>query len=156
MIARARGLATAVSAVMFAAMFGLFVFKIVMRYVFGDSVAWADELGVLLFIWVIFWSCAFVVTDREQIAFDLVYKALPAPVRRAVAIARSVLIGGLFAAAAPAIYGYLLFLNHTLTPVLRWPVGWVYSCFGLLIAAIVVRSVVGVVRLCRSDWRTQV
>jgi TRAP-type C4-dicarboxylate transport system permease small subunit len=156
MIARTRGLATAVSAVMFAAMFGLFVFKIVMRYAFGDSVAWADELGVLLFIWVIFWGCAFVVTDREQIAFDLVYKALPAPGQRAVAIARALLIGGLFAAAAPAIYGYLVFLMHTRTPVLRWPVGWVYSCFGLLIAAIVVRSVVSVVRLCRSDWRTQV
>jgi len=48
-------------------MFGLFGFKIVMRYAFGDSVAWADELGVLLFIWVIFWGCAFVVTDREQL-----------------------------------------------------------------------------------------
>jgi TRAP-type C4-dicarboxylate transport system permease small subunit len=156
MIARARGFATAVSAIMFAAMFGLFVYKIVMRYAFGDAVAWADELSVLLFIWVIFWGCAFVVPEREQIAFDLVYKALPAPVKRTVAIARALLIGGLFAAAAPSIYNYLLFLMRTMTPVLRWPVGWVYSCFGLLVAAVVVRSVISVVRLCRSDWRTQI
>jgi TRAP-type C4-dicarboxylate transport system permease small subunit len=156
MIARARGLATAVAAVMFAAMFGLFVYKIVMRYAFGDAVAWADELGVLLFIWVIFWSCAFVVPDREQIIFDLVYKALPVPVQRIVAIARALLIGALFAAAAPAIFGYLQFLNRTQTPVLRWPVGWVYSCFGLMTAAVIVRSVASIVRLCRPDWRTEV
>jgi TRAP-type C4-dicarboxylate transport system permease small subunit len=156
MIARARALATAVSAIMFATMFALFVYKIVMRYAFGDAVAWADELGVLLFIWVIFWGCAFVVPDREQIAFDLVYKALPAPAKRAVAIARALLIGGLFAAASPAIYSYLSFLMRTLTPVLRWPEGWVYSCFGLLVAAVIVRSAISVVRLCGSDWRTQI
>ncbi len=51
-----------VAAVLFGAMFCLFVYKIVMRYAFGDAVAWADELGVLLFIWVIFWGCAFVVS----------------------------------------------------------------------------------------------
>jgi len=156
MIARAKGFAGAVAAVLFAAMFGLFVYKIVMRYAFGDAVAWADELGVLLFIWVIFWGCAFVVGDREQIAFDLVYKALSPPVKRAVAMFRALLIGGLFAAAAPTIYGYLQFLNRTQTPVLRWPVGWVYSCFGLMVAAVVVRSVVSFVRLCRADWRAQV
>jgi TRAP-type C4-dicarboxylate transport system permease small subunit len=154
--ARANTLATAVAAGLFAAMFGLFVYKIVMRYAFGDAVAWADELGVFLFIWVIFWGCAFVVPDREQIIFDLAYKALPAPAKRVVAIFRALLIGGLFAAAAPTIYGYLQFLNHTQTPVLRWPVGWVYSCFGLLVAAIVVRAVIAIVRLCRADWQTQV
>jgi TRAP-type C4-dicarboxylate transport system permease small subunit len=156
MIARARGFASAIASVMFVAMFALFIYKMVMRYAFGNAVAWADELSVLLFIWVIFWSCAFVVPDREQIAFDLVYKALPAPARRIVAIARALVIGGLFAAAAPTIFGYLQFLMHTQTPVLRWPVGWVYSCFEMLIVAIVFRSVVSIVRLCRPDWRSQV
>ncbi len=76
--------------------------------------------------------------------------------KRAVAMFRALLIGGLFAAAAPTIFGYLQFLNRTQTPVLRWPVGWVYSCFGVMIAAVVVRSALSFVRLCRADWRTQV
>jgi TRAP-type C4-dicarboxylate transport system permease small subunit len=156
MIARAKGLATGIAAVMFVVMFALFVYKIIMRYAFGDAVAWADELSVLLFIWVIFWSCAFVVPDREQIALDLVYNALPATARRFVGMARALLIGGLFAAAAPTIFGYLQFLNHTQTPVLRWPVGWVYCCFELMLAAVIVRSAVSFIRLCRPDWKTQV
>ena len=155
MIARADSAATAVAAAIFAAMFGLFVYKIVMRYAFGDAVAWADELSVFLFIWVIFWGCAFVVRDREQIIFDLVYKALPAPLQRVVALFRALLLGALFAAAAPTIYEYLQFLNRTQSPVLRWPLGWVYSCFGLLTAAVIVRSARSIVRLCRPDWRTQ-
>jgi TRAP-type C4-dicarboxylate transport system permease small subunit len=156
MIARAKGAATAVAAALFAVMFGLFFFKIVMRYAFGNAVAWADELGVLLFIWVIFWGCAFVVPDREQITFDLVEKALPPALRRAVAVARALLVGGLFAAALPTIVGYLQFLNHTQTPVLRWPVGWAYSCFALMVAAVVVRSAVSIVRLCGSGWRAEI
>ena len=148
--------ASGISALLFATMFCLFCYKIVMRYAFGDAVAWADELGVILFIWVIFWSCAFVVPDREQIVFDLVVTALPRPVARGIAVFRSLLIGTLFAIALPTIVGYLQFLTHSQTAVLRWPVGWVYSCFGLLAAAIVVRSVWAVGRLCRSDWEAHV
>jgi len=155
MIGRARRLATWIAAIMFAVMFALFVYKIVMRYAFGDAVAWADELAVLLFMWVIFWGYAFVVPDREQIAFDLVYRALPVTPRRVAGIVRAVLVGGLLAAALPTICGYLLFLNRTQTAVLRWPVGWVYSCFAVMIAAVVARSAVTVVRLCGSAWERE-
>jgi TRAP-type C4-dicarboxylate transport system permease small subunit len=136
-------------------MFGLFVYKLVLRYAFGITVAWADELGVILFIWVIFWTGAFVLSDRDQIVFDLVYKALPAPLQRGVALFRLLLIGGLFAAAAPTIYDYLRFLMRTQTPVLRWPLGWVYSCFALLIAGVIARSAIGIVALCRAGWRAR-
>jgi len=156
MIARVERLASGIAAILFAAMFGLFVYKIVMRYAFGDAVAWADELCVFLFIWVIFWGYAFVVPDREQIAFDLLVKVLPPAPRRIVAIARAALVGGLFAAAFPTICGYLIFLNHTQSPVMRWPLGWVYGCFGLMVAAVVVRSVVTIVRLCGRGWRAEI
>ena len=135
-------------------MFCLFAFKIVMRYAFGDAVAWGDELGVILFLWVIFWSCALVVRDREQIVFDLAVNAVPRPVARGFAIFRNLLIGGLFAFALPTIAGYLQFLTRSQTAVLRWPVGWVYSCFGLLAAAIVVRAVCALIKLCRPGWES--
>ena len=49
---------------MFAAVFLIFNYKIVMRYLGHDAVAWADEVSVMLFIWIIFWANAFVVRDR--------------------------------------------------------------------------------------------
>jgi TRAP-type C4-dicarboxylate transport system permease small subunit len=72
---------------MFACVFLVFVYKIAMRYAGGDAVAWADEVSVVLFVWIIFWANAFVVKDRRQITFDLVYRLLSPSARRASRIA---------------------------------------------------------------------
>src|SRR5258708_30800498 len=58
-----------VSSLMFGCVFAVFAYKIVMRYVAGDAVAWADEVSVILFIWILFWGNAFVVEDHQQIKF---------------------------------------------------------------------------------------
>src|SRR5712691_13118425 len=86
----ARG-AKLVASLMFACVFVAFIYKIVMRYAAHDAVAWADEISVVLFVWIIFWANAFVVDDRRQITFDLVVRLLPPPWRRAAAIARLVI-----------------------------------------------------------------
>src|SRR5258705_11205477 len=80
------------------------------RYVAHDAVAWADEVSVLLFVWMIFWANAFVVPDRRQIRFDLVVRLLPPPWQRAAAIARLIIIGGLFFWALPGVIDYIAFL----------------------------------------------
>ena len=72
--------ATLVAALMFSCVFVAFIYKIVMRYAAGDAVAWADEISVVLFVWIIFWANAFVVDDRRQITFDLVVRLLPPPI----------------------------------------------------------------------------
>ena len=43
-------LAEALCAVMFAAVFVIFCYKIMRRYLAGDAVAWGDEVCVVLFI----------------------------------------------------------------------------------------------------------
>ncbi|HMK80782.1 MAG TPA: TRAP transporter small permease subunit, partial [Xanthobacteraceae bacterium] len=69
-------IADGVACALFAAVFLIFVYKIAMRYLAHDAVAWADEISVVLFIWIIFWANAFVVPDRRQITFDLLYRRL--------------------------------------------------------------------------------
>lgn len=141
---------------MFAAMFGLFVWKIVARYALGDASAWADELVVILFLWVVFWGCAAVVPERQQIAFDLVLRRLPAGGQRVAVAVRTFFLGGLFLAALPGIVDYLGFLDRQRTPVLGWPLGLVYGCFGLFAAVTVVRAGVRLVRLAGPGWRGEV
>src|SRR4029077_1839058 len=98
------------ASLMFACVFLMFVYKIAMRYAGGDAVAWADEVSVVLFVWIIFWANAFVVTDRPQITFDLVYRLLSPSARRASRIARLIVVGGLFLWALPNVIDYILFL----------------------------------------------
>ena len=45
------------------------------------GVAWTDELAVVLFIWLVFWTGAFVLSIREHVAFDVVYDLLPPRLR---------------------------------------------------------------------------
>jgi TRAP-type C4-dicarboxylate transport system permease small subunit len=136
--------------VMFAAVFLIFMLKVVLRYAFAIQLAWADELCTVLFVWTIFWANAFLVPDRDQIRFDLVVRALPQRGQRMADILRTVIIGGLVLAALPGSISYILFLQNQSTPVLGLPLDLVYSCFGLFLAAIVVRSASHLIRLCRS------
>ena len=134
---------------MFAAIFLVFCYKILRRYTVGDAVAWGDELTVILFIWVVFIANGFVVDDRRQIAFDLVIRNVHGRARPALELLRTLLIGGLFAAALPQSVDYILFLWRERTPVLQWRLDYVYACFGLFMMAIVLRHAWHCVRLVR-------
>jgi TRAP-type C4-dicarboxylate transport system permease small subunit len=145
-----------VSSVMFGCVFAVFAYKIVMRYVVGDAVAWADEVSVILFIWILFWGNAFVVEDRQQIKFDLVYRLLPEWGRRTAAMIRLLVVGGLFLWGLPSVVDYILFLWRERTPVLGLRLDFVYSCFGLFVVVIVIRSAWSLVELVRPGWRKSI
>jgi len=155
-LAQLRQLADWFATAMFAGVFLIFNYKIFTRYFEHSEAVWADEILVILFIWIIFWAQAFVVRHREQITFDLVYRLLPARGQRVAAFARHLLIGGIFLWALPGSLGYIKFLWREHTPVLNLPLDWVYSCFGLFLIAVVVRSVVSVRYLLGSRWRTEI
>jgi TRAP-type C4-dicarboxylate transport system permease small subunit len=148
-----RRAAAIVSGLLFAAVFLVFVFKIVMRYASHDEPAWTDEVSVILFMWIVLWANAFVVRDREQIVFDLFYHPLPPRARRVVAIARALLIGGIFAVALPGSLDYIAFLWRERTPVLNLRLDWLYAIFGAFMIAVVVRSAWQIVRLVGPNWR---
>jgi TRAP-type C4-dicarboxylate transport system permease small subunit len=155
MAAALRRLADWIACAMFAAVFVIFNYKIFTRYFEHDEAVWADEVLVILFVWIIFWANAFLVRDKEQITFDLVYRLLPPPVQRWIALARVLLIGGIFAIALPGSLDYIGFLWREHTPVLNLPLDLVYSCFGVFLIAVTVRAAVSAVRLIGPRWRDQ-
>ena len=154
--ANLRQLADWIACAMFAAVFVIFNYKIFTRYFEHDEAVWADEILVILFIWIIFWANAFLVRDREQITFDLVYRLLPATAQRYTALTRAVLVGGIFAWALPGSLDYIHFLWREHTPVLNLPLDFVYSCFGIFLVAVIVRSMVSAAKLLGPHWRGQI
>lgn len=149
-----RRAADLVAVLMFAAVFLIFVFKIGLRYIGHDSMAWADEVSIILFIWIVFWANALILRERDHIRFDLIYILLPPAGRRGMALARALLLGGIFAYAFPPTLDYVLFLWREKTAVLQWRLDLVYLCFPLFIAAVVVRAGADLVLLLSSRWRT--
>jgi TRAP-type C4-dicarboxylate transport system permease small subunit len=150
---RLRQLASVVSGLMFAAVFLIFNYKIITRYLEHDEAVWADEVSVILFVWIVFWASAFLVPDRNQITFDLVYRHVGERTQRWMALARLALIGGIFLYALPGSIDYILFLWRERTPVLNLRLDVVYSCFGIFLVAVVLRSAWSIVRLLGPQWR---
>ena len=75
---------------------------------------------------------------------------------RAAALARHVLVGGVFLWSLPGSLGYIRFLWREHTPVLNLPLDLVYSCFGLFLVAVIVRSFLSVRKLLGSRWSNEI
>lgn|SRR5262245_12111208 len=143
----------ALTNLMFIAVFAAFLYKIAMRYVAGDAVAWADETSVILFIWIVFLANGLVVEERRQISFDLLYRHLPEGGRRWMAAARLLLVGAIFVYALPAAVDYILFLWRERTPVMQLRLDYVYACFALFMLAVIIRTAYRLWLLASPRWR---
>ncbi|HMK81754.1 MAG TPA: TRAP transporter small permease subunit, partial [Xanthobacteraceae bacterium] len=86
---------------------------------------------------------------------DLLYRRLGPRGQRAAAILRLALIAGIFVYAAPGAIDYILFLWRERTPVLQWRLDLVYSCFGIFLVAVILRSAWRLFGLARRDWRAR-
>lgn len=142
--------ANAVGAGLFATLFLVFMVQIAARFVFNKPLPWTDEAAVMLYVWVILWAAAFIVPEREHVMFDLVWNAVGARSRKWMRVLGHAMIGSLAAWALPACGDYVLFMRREGTPVLGVPFLWVFLPFVLLLAALVVRSAVGIWRALRG------
>ncbi len=138
--------ADAVGAALFATLFLVFMVQIVARFGFNRPLPWTDEAAVMLYVWVILWAAAFIVPEREHVMFDLVWNTVGARTRKAMRLLGHAMIGGLCAWALPASWDYVHFMRREGTPVLGVPFMWVFLPFVLLLAALVVRSGIGIWR----------
>ena len=94
-----------------------------------------------MYVWIILWAAAFVVPEREHVAFDLLWNSAGPRTRRAMQLVGHMLIGGLALCAVPATWDYVYFMKREGTPVLGLPFMGVFLPFVFLLVALVVRSV---------------
>ena len=67
-----------IAAMALAAIFITFLLQILFRYVpFLEPIGWSVVLISLLWVFVIFFGCAFVVQERDHVTFDILYHAAP-------------------------------------------------------------------------------
>ena len=148
--------AEVLSTLAFAAMFALFLAGIFARYVLGKPLAWSDELIMVIFLWVVFLTEAFVITEREQVTFDGIYDLAGERMRRFILAAGSLAIGVMFLIALPTVFDFVTFLWRERTNALQWRLDIVYFCFVIYWAAVIVRAAFKLVRLAGPNWRDEV
>lgn len=143
-------LAQLIGGLLFVALFGVFIIQIVARFVFDQPLPWSDEAAVILYVWIILWACAWMVPTREHVAFDLIWHAASPKVKKWMRIVGLGMTGLLSAVAIPASWDYVQFMSRERTPVLDWPLAWVYVPFVLLLVSLVMRSVIDLIQVIRG------
>ena len=141
------------AAAMFALMFTAFMIQIFSRYVLNDPVSWSLELCSLAYIWVVFWSCNLLISERQHIVFDVLYLKLPPAWRRAVAILNSGTLFVLFLAGLPTTLEYIDYLSRRKTMTLHVPLNLAYACFAVFMIAVIVGAAFRLRRLFGKSWR---
>ncbi len=131
--------ANALGGGLFLALFVVFIVQITARFGFNQPLPWTDEAAVILYIWVILWSAAAVVPEREHVVFDLVWNSVGRRTRFAMRLLGNLLIGGLALVGLPASWDYVRFMAREGSPVLGIPLMWVYLPFVFLLIALVIR-----------------
>lgn len=139
MIAWLRRSAEAVLVLMMAAMFAAFILQVVFRYVMNLPVGWTDEVCTLVWLWGILWGSSFVMKNRDDIRFDMVYSHLPRAVRRGFTLAASGAGVILLLVSLPATWSYVSFMKVESTASFGIPYNWVFSIYVVFVVAMVVR-----------------
>jgi len=128
-----------VAAAMLAVMFVAFILQIAFRYLLNFPIGWSSELTVVMWLWLVLWGSSFVLTEKEEIRFDLVYSAVGPRVRIAMAIVFSVAVVALYGASLKASYAYVSFMKVEKSSYLKIPLNWLYSIYLIFLVAILVR-----------------
>ncbi|HEX2019932.1 MAG TPA: TRAP transporter small permease subunit [Aurantimonas sp.] len=106
-----RRLAENMLAAMLAVMFLAFVIQIVFRYLLNLPVGWTHEISVIMWIWLVLWGAAFVLTEAEEIRFDIFYGGVGARTRRVMTVIFSLALVALYTLAMPAVWDYVTFMR---------------------------------------------
>jgi TRAP-type C4-dicarboxylate transport system permease small subunit len=148
-----RRFAEGVAAISFAVLFSAFILQVVSRYVFNSPIAWTLELCAISYVWVVFWTCGILVSERQQIVFDVIYNWFKPGPRRWLAIFNTACLGLVFLAALPGVVDYILYLGRRRTMLLHIRMDLVYSCFAIFLIAVVVGAAIRIRRLLGNEWQ---
>jgi TRAP-type C4-dicarboxylate transport system permease small subunit len=131
--------AEAVAGLMLAVMFGAFLVTILFRYVLNWPAGRAAELSSVMWIWLVLFGAAFVLREREEIRFDILYGSVRPGLRRAFMVVIATGIVGLFLLSLPAVYDYVTFMKVQRTAYLRIRYDWLYSVYVVFAVAVILR-----------------
>jgi len=141
--------AEAVLVLMMAAMFVAFILQVIFRYALNLPVAWTDEVCTLVWLWGILWGASFVMRNRDDIRFDMVYSHLPRPLQRGFTLVASGCAVALLLGSLPATWSYVTFMKLESSASFGIPLNWMFSIYVVFVLAMAVRHAV----IASDAWR---
>lgn len=138
---RAENFAVALIALMFVC----FILQIVFRYVLNKPLGWSEEVTVLCWVWVVLWGASFILSDHDEIRFDIVTGLVSESTRRVFTVVSCTALIVLFAVSLPATWNYVIFMKREKSAYLGMRFDYLYSIY-------VIFAVVCIVKHARLAW----
>jgi TRAP-type C4-dicarboxylate transport system permease small subunit len=145
-----------IAVICFTAMFAGFILQVVTRYVLNDPLDWTQELCVVLYLFGVFWTAAFLLKESDHVTFTVLYDHASLPIRRIMAAIGAIAIGVGFLADLPGAWDYVTYMKANATPVLHLRFDFVFGIFILFMLAVIWRAGVLLVGLVGPHWREKV
>jgi C4-dicarboxylate transporter DctQ subunit len=134
-------------------MFGCFIIQIFFRYVLNDPIGWTEEVIVTTWLWTVLWGAAFILSEAEEIRFDIIYSNISENVRRAFTVITGIAAASLYGISLPAAYSYVRFMRVERSAYLHVPIDLMYSVYVFFSVACICRYcwlVYGAIRGAKS------
>lgn len=128
-----------VLAAMLATMFFAFLIQIVSRYLLNLPTGWTNELSAILWIWLVLFGAAFVLTEREEMRFDLIYASMGRRVRSVMFLICAAAIVFLYGVSLPAVFDYVTFMKVERSSYMNIRFDWLFSIYVVFVVAIIIR-----------------
>jgi TRAP-type C4-dicarboxylate transport system permease small subunit len=134
-----------VSVALMATMFVVFVLQIGFRYLLVQPLSWSEEVCLMCWLWIVLWGSGLVLSDEDEIRFDILYGAVPETARRVFTVITGTALVLLLAISLPASWQYVAFMKREHTASLRIPFNYLYSIYLIFAVACIIRH-------CRLVW----
>jgi TRAP-type C4-dicarboxylate transport system permease small subunit len=128
-----------VAVVLIATMFVCFLLQICFRYLLNRPLGWTEEVTVLCWVWVVLRGAAFIVSDAEEVRFDLIYAIVPERVRQVFRVVSSIALVVLLLLSLPATWRYVAFMKREHSAYLHMRFDYLYSIYVIFAVAIIAR-----------------
>ena len=176
--------AEAIAAIALAAIFIVFLLQIFTRYSGKlsqwmpvenlslwmseiEPLRWTVYLISLLWVWLIFLGCSFVVRERDHVAFDILYQAAPPRLRKIMTILGAIILIAVMLISLPATWDAIManrLMELKKLQTLRMPITgdkiaikWLFFPYLVLMALLIIRSISRIfVELRTNNQNTEV
>ncbi len=126
--------------------------QVVMRYVFGNSLTWSEEMARYLFVWLVYFSVAYTARREAHIRIDAAINLYPKKLRPYVEIFSEiiVLIFAVFIAVTSVTVFQKISASGQISPALHVPMQFVYCAPLVGFALTAIRQVQCIVRRIKN------
>ena len=129
---------------MLAVLFFTFLFQIFSRYILRSPFGWTLELCLILWVWIVFFGCAFVVKEKDHVTFDILYYATSLKTRYFFSIISALAIILIMGWSFFPTLDYIDWMKMRKTSTVRFPLtgekirlNYIFSIYGIFMISVI-------------------